>query len=86
MPLECMIPCILHSLMATRRLPHDFIRKELQGLFDADHVRLQGDFAYHQAGCSIFFSPSPHGEEFKALFDALPVLSRRLRSPPIARR
>ena len=51
--------CILHCTMAICGPQQDFIRKELEGLSAADKIRLKGNLADHNRGCSIFHSRSP---------------------------
>ena len=84
MPQQWVIPCILHCTMAIGHLQQDFNREESEGLSAADKIRLEGDLGDRKAGCSIFHSRSPDGEEFRALFDAWPLLACRLRIPTTA--
>ena len=72
---EWVIPCILHCTTAIARLQPNFIRKESEGLSVAEKVRV----AEHKTRCYTCHSPSPDGEESRALFDAWPVPARRLR-------
>ena len=53
MPREWVIPCILHCTMVIGRVQQNFGRKDVEGLFAADKVRIEGDLADHKTGCSI---------------------------------
>ena len=86
MPRQWVVPCVLHCTMAIGCLPQDFIRKESEGLSAADKIHLEGHHGDHKTACSIFDFRSLDGEESRALFDAWPVLARRLCIPTTARK